>query len=86
VEQQVATFQFTSTAGTEGFNLNSLKLTQVGTAGSNDITNVKIKYGATVLEQWPHDKFGGNIYWQSIINIQWEQQEISMFTLTQLLY
>jgi len=47
VEQQVATFNFTS--ATEGFNLNSLKLTQVGTAGSNDIMNVKIKYGATVL-------------------------------------
>lgn len=47
VEQQVAKFSFN--AVTEGFSLNSFKLTQVGTAGNSDIFNVTIKYGATIL-------------------------------------
>ncbi|PIU44147.1 MAG: hypothetical protein COS96_00510, partial [Candidatus Nealsonbacteria bacterium CG07_land_8_20_14_0_80_39_13] len=47
VEQHVATLQLTSAI--EGFDVRSLKLTQVGTAGNSDISNVKVKYGATVL-------------------------------------
>ncbi|MFH1401616.1 MAG: hypothetical protein ABIG40_01505 [Parcubacteria group bacterium] len=48
VEQHVATVRLTTSA-TEGFNINSLKITNVGTAGNADISNIKIKYGATLL-------------------------------------
>jgi len=48
VEQHVATIQLTSNA-VEGFNVNSLKITQAGTAGNADISNIKLKYGATLL-------------------------------------
>lgn len=47
-EQAIASWTFAATA-TEGFNINSIKLTNVGSAGDADFSNIKLKYNATEL-------------------------------------
>ena len=47
-EQQVGSIKFTASS-TEALSLNSFRLTQVGTAGDADVSNITVKYGATTL-------------------------------------
>lgn len=47
-DQKVGSIKFTASA-TEGFDVQQLKLTEVGTSVDGDVTNVKIKYLGTVL-------------------------------------
>ena len=47
VSQQVGSIKFTSSG--EAINVNSFRLTQVGTAGDSDVSNITIKYGAITL-------------------------------------
>ena len=47
-DQKIGSIKFTASA-TEGFDVQQLKLTEVGTSVDGDVTNVKIKYLGTVL-------------------------------------
>lgn len=47
-EQQVASIKFTASA-TEAINVNSFRLTNAGTSGDADVSNITVKYGATTL-------------------------------------
>lgn len=50
-DQNVATFQFESE--TEDFRLDSVKITQIGSATPTDISNLTLKYGTVVLATIP---------------------------------
>lgn len=50
-DQHVARLSFDS--NTEDFRLDSVKITQIGTATPSDISNLKLKYGTTVLATIP---------------------------------
>ncbi|MFA6096739.1 MAG: hypothetical protein WC788_03885 [Candidatus Paceibacterota bacterium] len=47
-EQHVASIKFTANAS-EALKVNSFKMSQVGTAGAADISNIVVKYGSEVL-------------------------------------
>ncbi len=47
-EQHVASIKFSANS-TEGINVQSFKLTQVGTASDSDISNIVVKYGTETL-------------------------------------
>jgi len=45
-EQEIAAWRFAANV-TEGFNVQSVKITQVGSAATGDISNLKLKYAGT---------------------------------------